>query len=110
MMTQVLTIPFMMLLAAAPGEPPAAERDVPDIARTAVIRRLEPGSTPVFGRMVVKPGQRMPGYVVCGEFSEHNSGPRPTIERYFVIVPGSFATLERDNKELVSKYWKLNGC
>jgi hypothetical protein len=31
-------------------------------------------------------------------------------ERFFVVVPGSFALLERDGSELIDKYWKLNGC
>lgn len=110
MMLQETVFPLALLLVAAPGEPPVALRDIPDVAKMAVMRRLERGSALTFGRITVKPSQYMPGYVVCGEFSEHNSRMRPTTERFFVIVPGSFATLERDGEGLLDKYWNINGC
>ena len=98
------------LLVAAPGEAPVAEHDVPDVAKAAVIRRLDKDAFPSFRRIVVKPSERMPGYVVCGEIS----GPPPDdtgrFERFFVVVPGSFALLDRDGRELIDKYWTLNGC
>jgi hypothetical protein len=100
----------LVMLVAAPGEPPIAQGDVPDVARAAVIRRLDKDALPSFRRMVVKLSGRMPGYVVCGEVSgRHTPDARP-FERFFVVVPGSFALLDRDGNDLIDKYWKLNGC
>jgi hypothetical protein len=99
----------VFLLAAAPGEPPIAERDVPDVAKAAVMRRLDKNDFPSFRRILVKPSERMPGYVVCGEVS----GRQPAdgrFERFFVVVPGSFALLDRDGSDLIDKYWSFNGC
>ena len=31
-------------------------------------------------------------------------------ERFFVIVPGTFAVLDRDGKDLVDLYWRQNRC
>ena len=57
----------MVVLVAAPGEPPVAERDIPEVAKAAVGRRLDKDVLPSFRRIVVKHSDRMPGYVVCGE-------------------------------------------
>jgi hypothetical protein len=100
----------LMLLVAAPGELPVAESDIPDIAKTAVIRRLDTTTAPSFRRIVVKPSTHMPGYVVCGEVSALQAAKGSTFERFFAVVPGSFALLDRDGNALVDKYWKLNGC
>jgi hypothetical protein len=100
----------IILLVAAPGEPPVAERDVPDVAKAAVIRRLDQNVPPNFRRIVVKLSERMPGYVVCGEVAGHESSDTGPFERFFVVVPGSFALLDRDGNALIDKYWKLNGC
>lgn len=105
-----LTGSAMILLVAAPGEPPIAEHDVPDVAKAAVIRRLDKNVVPSFRRIVVKPSERMPGYVVCGEVSGGQTVDAGRFERFFVVVPGSFAVLDRDGSELVDKYWNLNGC
>jgi hypothetical protein len=94
-----------IVLVAAPGEPPVAERDVPDVARAAVLRRLDANVVPSFRRVVVKPSTQMPGYVVCGEVEGAKA-----FERFFVVVPGSFALLDRDGNALIDKYWRLNGC
>jgi hypothetical protein len=99
----------VFLLVAAPGEPPIAERNVPDVAKAAVIRRLDKDDFPSFRRIVVKPSERMPGYVVCGEVLGHQPADG-RFERFFVVVPGSFAILDRDGSELIDKYWSLNGC
>ena len=99
-----LTGSAMFLLVAAPGEPPIAEHNVPRVAKEAVIRRLDRNVWPNFRRMV------MPGYVVCGEVSDRLAAAPERFERFFVIVPGSFALLDRDGDELIDKYWKLNGC
>ncbi len=105
-----LTGSAMVLLVAAPGEPPVAERDVPDVAKAAVIRRLDKDAFPSFRGIVVKPSERMPGYVVCGEVSGRQPDDAGRFERFFVVIPGSFALLDRDGSELVDKYWSLNGC
>jgi hypothetical protein len=105
-----LTGPAIVLLVAAPGEPPIAERDVPDAARAAVIRRLDKDVFPSFRRIVVKLSERMPGYVVCGEVAGQESADTGRFERFFVVIPGSFALLDRDGNALIDKYWKLNGC
>jgi hypothetical protein len=57
--------------------------------------------------LVVKPDKRMPGYVACGEV-----GPRAAtrLQKFFVTVPGGLAVLESDDRELVARYWSLNGC
>jgi hypothetical protein len=100
----------IVLLVAAPGEPPVAEGDVPDVAKAAVIRRLDKDAFPSFRRIVVKPSERMPGYVVCGEVSGQQTAAAGRFERFFVVVPGSFALLDRDGSGLIDKYWSLNGC
>jgi hypothetical protein len=100
----------IVLLMAAPGEPPVAERNAPEVAKSAVVRRLDKNVSPSFRRIVVKPSERMPGYVVCGEVSEGPAAEVGRFERFFVVVPGSFALLDRDGNELIDKYWKLNGC
>jgi hypothetical protein len=105
-----LTGSAMLLLVAAPGEPPIAEHKVPGAAKEAVIRRLDRNVWPNFRRMVVKPSERMPGYVVCGEVSDRLAADPERFERFFVIVPGRLALLDRDGDELIDKYWKLNGC
>jgi len=81
----------IVLLVAAPGEPPVAAPDVSDVAKAAVIRRLEPTDFPSFRGIVVMPSERMPGYVVCGEVSARQPADPGRFERFFVVVPGSFA-------------------
>jgi hypothetical protein len=110
MLAAALTVTTIVLLVAAPGEPPVAERDVPDVAKAAVIRRLDKNALPSFRRIVVKLSERMPGYVVCGEVSGRPAAEAERFERFFVVVPGSFALLDRDGNDLVDKYWRLNGC
>ncbi len=99
-----------ILLIAAPGEPPVAQGDVPDVAKAAVIRRLEPDAAVSFRGIVVKPSNAMPGYVVCGEVSGREGAEAGAYERFFVVVPGSFALLDRDGNALIDQYWKRNGC
>jgi hypothetical protein len=106
-MPVALAASAILLLVAAPGEAPVAERDVPDVAKAAVIRRLDPNVAPSFRGIVVRPSAQMPGYVVCGEVQAAKLG---ALERFFVVVPGSFALLDRDGTALIDKYWKLNGC
>jgi hypothetical protein len=100
----------MVVLVAAPGEPPVAERNISEVAKAAVGRRLDKDVLPSFRRIVVKHSDRMPGYVVCGEVAGREAAEAERFERFFVVVPGSFALLDRDGSELIDKYWKLNGC
>ena len=100
----------IVLLVAAPGEPPVAAGDVPEVAKAAVIRRLDADAAPSFRHVVVKASTHMPGYVVCGEVSVRPAGEGSAFERFFAVVPGSFALLDRDGNALVDKYWKSNGC
>jgi hypothetical protein len=48
--------------------------------------------------------------VVCGEVAGRQSVDAGGFERFFVVVPGAFALLDRDGSELIDKYWNLNGC
>jgi hypothetical protein len=105
-----LTGAAIVVLVAAPGEPSIAEGDVPAAARMAVFRRLDNNFLPIFRRLVVKPSGQLPGYVVCGEVSGRQTADTGEFERFFVVIPGSFAVLDRDGSELIDKYWKLNGC
>jgi len=100
----------IVVLVAAPGEQPVAQGDIPEVAKAAVIRRLDTDATPSFRRIVVKPSTHMPGLVVCGEVSARTPAEGSAFERFFAVVPGSFALLDRDGNALVDKYWKLNGC
>jgi hypothetical protein len=110
MLAASLTGAAIVLLVAAPGEAPVPTPNVPDVAKVSVTRRLDKKASPSFRRIVVKPSERMPGYVVCGEVSEWPTPDGERFERFFVVVPGSFALLDRDGNELVDKYWRLNGC
>ena len=100
----------LILNLAAPGELPVPELAVSDVAKAAVARRLDGMVQPTFRNIVVKPSERMPGYVVCGEFRNWKPDNPDEFERFFAVVPGSFALLDRDGDGLVDKYWKLNGC
>jgi hypothetical protein len=125
MLAASLTASTILLLAAAPGEPPVPAHEVPDVAMAAVTRRLDKHVLPSFRGIVVKLSERMPGYVVCGEVAERQPAERQPaerqtaerqaaetgpFERFFVVVPGSFAVLDRDGADIVDKYWSLNGC
>ena len=109
-LASALATSAVILLVAAPGEPPVAQGDVPEVAKAAVVRRLDIDATPSFRRIVVKPSTHMPGYVVCGEVSARPVAKGSAFERFFAVVPGSFALLDRDGSTLVDKYWKSNGC
>jgi hypothetical protein len=125
MLAASLTATTILLLAAAPGEPPVPAHEVPDVAMAAVTRRLDKHVLPSFRGIVVKLSERMPGYVVCGEVAERQSAERQPaerqpgqrqvaetgpFERFFVVVPGNFAVLDRDGADIIDKYWSLNGC
>jgi hypothetical protein len=130
MLAVPLTATTIVLLAAAPGEPPVPAHEVPDVAMAAVTRRLDKHVLPSFRGIVVKLSERMPGYVVCGEVAERQSAERQPaerqpaerqpgqrqvaetgpFERFFVVVPGNFAVLDRDGADIIDKYWSLNGC
>lgn len=118
MLAASLTGTAIVLLVAAPGEPPIPAHEVPDVAKAAVSRRFDKNVAPSFRGIVVKLSERMPGYVVCGEVAARQPAERQSaeatetgpFERFFVVVPGSFAVLDRDGADIVDKYWSLNGC
>jgi hypothetical protein len=110
MLRATLASATLALKIAAPGELPVIEPEVSDIAKAAVIRRLDKTVVPTFRKIVVKQSERMPGFVVCGEFRNWKTDNPDEFERFFAVVPGSFALLDRDGDGLVDKYWKLNGC
>ena len=100
----------IVLLAAAPGQAPASVADVPDLAKAAIQRRLA-GELAAFEISALKPSDRMPGFVACGTVRERTaSGAATGPERFFAVVPGNFAVLDRDGRSLVELYWRLNHC
>lgn len=100
----------LVVRVSAPGEVPPAYDDVPAIAQAAIARRI--GSPNVdLQDLQVKPSGTMPGFVACGMAVEGaTAAQRGRRERFFVVVPGSFAILERDGKELLDHYWSVNRC
>lgn len=107
MITTVLRLGVLpIVLAAAPGESPVTQAEVPIVAQQAVERRLRDDGPLRFGQMTVRPSRAMPGYAVCGKVTLRGG----QTERFYVVIPGSFAVLERDGAGLVARYWGLNGC
>ncbi len=53
---------------------------------------------------------RLPGFVACGRVSENEQGAGRRTERFFAVVPGNFAILDRDGDSLLDVYWKRYGC
>ena len=91
-----------LILAAAPGDGPPSYDQVPDIAKAAIMRRLDQSEVEIKS-IQVKPSDTMPGFIACGIASESSGGgARSRRERFFVTVPGSFAILDRDGKELAA--------
>lgn len=100
----------IVVQASAPGEVPPAYEDVPNIARAAIARRIGAKNVDLQD-LQVKPSDTMPGFVACGIAIEGaTASQRGRRERFFVVVPGSFAILERDGKELIDHYWSVNRC
>jgi len=99
----------LIILAAAPGEPEPTINDVPRLAQAAVARRLN-GSDFKLQINRVKPSDNTPGFVACGFVSDRANGQGVKLERFFVIVPGDFAVLDRDSTALVDTYWRQNHC
>jgi hypothetical protein len=99
-----------LVLIAAPGAAPPSYDQVPAIAKAAIERRLNGAGVDVQS-IQVKPSDTMPGFVACGIAAEtFPDRSRNRRERFFVIVPGGFAILDRDGKELVDQYWSLHRC
>ena len=107
MLTKLLAVPLLTLLAAAPGEPSPASGDVRAAVVSALARRFAENAHPQLKGLIIKPDKRMSGYVACGEV-----GPRAATryQKFFVMVPGGLAVLEGDDRELLARYWSLNGC
>lgn len=107
-----LVIAGSVLLAAAPGEALPTMADVPALARAAVARRIEVPSSAIH-ILAAKPSERMPGFVVCGRVDTgiaNDGAGAEGGERFFVVIPGDFAILDRDGKGLVDSYWAANHC
>jgi hypothetical protein len=101
-----------ILLAAAPGEAVPTTADVPALAKAAVARRIDVPASAIH-ISTAKPSSKMPGFVVCGRIdgTRGEGGEQtPEAERFFVIIPGDFAILDKDGKSLVDTYWSENHC
>ncbi|HWU64131.1 MAG TPA: hypothetical protein VN112_19105 [Ensifer sp.] len=101
--------PALLILAAAPGEPLPEQRDVVSRVDTALARRLG-GELSAVQVEKVAPSADLPGFVACGRVSEKPQGGVQKTERFFAVVPGNFAVLDRDGGNLVDVYWKRYGC
>lgn len=100
----------LIILAAAPGEPEPTLNDVPHLAQVAIGRRLN-GEDFKLQLNRVKPSDNTPGFVACGYVSDRSASQDTTrLERFFVIIPGDFAVLDRDGSSLVDAYWRQNRC
>ncbi|QND46933.1 hypothetical protein HB780_14425 [Rhizobium lusitanum] len=97
-----------ILLAAAPGAAIPTMDDVPTLAAAAIVRRVDVPMSAIHISSV-KPSTRMPGFVVCGIVDEQ-SAEGDKNERFFVVIPGDFAILDRDGPKLVDTYWSANQC
>lgn len=107
---KLLTIaPALLVLTAAPGEPLPEQRDVAARVDSALSRRLGPEFASVETEKIATSGD-LPGFVVCGRVFENEMGAARRTERFFAVVPGSFAILDRDGGNLVDLYWKRYGC
>jgi hypothetical protein len=107
MPAKLLFVPFLTLLAAAPGEPSPQSGDIRSAVVSTLARRFAENAHPQLKGVVIKPDRRMPGFVACGEV-----GPKAAahFQKFFVMVPGGLAVLESDDRDLVAHYWSLNGC
>lgn len=101
--------PALLILTSAPGEPLPEQRDVAARVDAALARRL--GDT-LFAVDVEKvaPSTELPGFVACGRVMENEQGDGRRSERFFAVVPGNFAILDRDGESLLEGYWKRYGC
>jgi hypothetical protein len=106
MFVKILALP-LTLLAAAPGEPSPASGDVRAAVVSTLARRFADNARPQLKGLVIKPDKRMAGYVAWGEV-----GPKAATryQKFFVMVPGGLAVLESDDRDLLARYWSLNGC
>jgi hypothetical protein len=102
-----LAMPLLALLVAAPGEPPPASGDIPSAVLATLSRRFPGDAAPLVRGLVVKPDRRMAGFIACGEVVAQDT---PRYQRFFVTVPGGLAVLESDDRDLLGRYWELNGC
>jgi hypothetical protein len=100
-------VPLLAFLVAAPGEPSPASGDVPAAVLSTLTRRFVDDAPPLVRGLVIKPDRRMAGFVACGEVGAKDAS---RYQRFFVTVPGGLAVLESDDRELLARYWQLNGC
>ncbi len=101
--------PAFLILTAAPGEPLPQQRDVAERVSKALSRRLGPEFEAVSAEKIA-PSADLPGFIACGRVSEKDEGGGRRTERFFAVVPGNFAILDRDGDSLLNAYWKRYGC
>lgn len=101
--------PALLILTAAPGEPLPQQRDVAARVDNALARRLGAELATVDVEKIA-PSADLPGFVACGRVSENAQGAGRRTERFFAVVPGNFAILDRDGDSLLDVYWKRYGC
>lgn len=101
--------PAVLILTAAPGEPLPQQQDVAARVDKALSRRLGSEFAAVDAEKIA-PSADLPGFVACGRVSENEQGAGRRTERFFAVVPGNFAILDRDGDSLLDLYWKRYGC
>jgi hypothetical protein len=107
MFFKVVAVSLLIQQVAAPGEPLPASGDIRAAVVSTLARRFAEPAHPQLKGLVIKPDKLMPGYVACGEVSPRASAH---FQKFFVMVPGGLAVLENDDKDLVARYWSVNGC
>ncbi|MDO1584486.1 hypothetical protein [Rhizobium oryzicola] len=103
-------IASMVVLVAAPGEAPPTRADLSQRVEQALARRLD--IMPLATRIThVGENRNKSGFTVCGYADERAGTARKgQTERFFVVVPGNFAILDRDGADLMDDYWRNAGC
>ena len=101
--------PALLMLTAAPGEPLPQQSEVPSRVDSALARRLGSEFVAAEGEKIA-PSGGLPGFVACGRVVERDPDAQRRTERFFAVVPGNFAILDRDGGGLVDIYWKRYGC
>jgi hypothetical protein len=108
MFLRAVAVSLLIQQVAAPGEPsPASGGDIRAAVVSTLARRFAEPTHPQLKGLVIKPDKMMPGYIACGEVSPRASA---RFQKFFVMVPGGLAVLENDDRDLVARYWDVNGC
>jgi hypothetical protein len=107
MFVKAVAASLLIVQAAAPGEPSPASGDIRAAVVSTLARRFAETAHPQLKGLVIKVDKRMSGYVACGQVASKTAGH---FQKFFVMVPGGLAVLESDDKDLLARYWSLNGC